>query len=319
MNAEFEGLNGGVTPMISPSASHNVTIRFTFDENAGGQVPLKVIATSTNNGDVEGEGEIVFPVGSQGWLRLTATEDLVIDSAGTYETVLTLRNQDNEMQTVTIDVEQGSSSTWYRASSDSESAPLTIQEGRERMITVKVVITETSLLNLNDDELVTSFEVWARSNTRSDSTNATIKVTLISSSSDGKGSTDAASEDASSGGSVIMDIGIWAVAIAIIGFLLVFLVRVMFEDEEEESSPWDTEEYESSIAAQYGAVPAAPEVPAAPDISSFAPPASTPPVVEPAAPAVADGVPPLPASGLPEGWTMEQWTHYGAEWLKKNS
>ena len=327
MNAEFEGLNGGVTPMISPSASHNVTIRFTFDGNAGGQIPLKVIATSTNDDDVESEGEIVFPVGSQGWLRLTATEDLVIDSAGTYETVLTLRNQYTDLQTVTIDVEQGSSSTWYRASSDSESAPLTIQEGRERMITVKVVITETSLLNLNDDELVTTFEVWARSNTLSDSTNATIKVTLSSSSSGGKGSTDAASEDASSGGSVVMDIGIWALGIAIIGFLLVFLVRVMFEAEEEESSPWDTEEYESSIAAQYGAVPAAPEVPAAPDVSSFAPPASTPPVipastppvVEPAAPAVADGVPPIPASGLPEGWSMEQWTHYGAQWLEKNS
>ena len=25
--------------------------------------------------------------------------------------------------------------------------------------------------------------------------------------------------------------------------------------------------------------------------------------------------PPLPASGLPEGWTMEQWEHYGQQWL----
>ena len=27
--------------------------------------------------------------------------------------------------------------------------------------------------------------------------------------------------------------------------------------------------------------------------------------------------PPLPAEGLPEGWTMEQWKWYGAEWLAK--
>ena len=27
--------------------------------------------------------------------------------------------------------------------------------------------------------------------------------------------------------------------------------------------------------------------------------------------------PPLPAEGLPEGWTMEQWKWYGAEWLSK--
>ena len=25
--------------------------------------------------------------------------------------------------------------------------------------------------------------------------------------------------------------------------------------------------------------------------------------------------PPLPESGLPEGWTMEQWEHYGQQWL----
>ena len=27
--------------------------------------------------------------------------------------------------------------------------------------------------------------------------------------------------------------------------------------------------------------------------------------------------PPLPAEGLPEGWTMDQWKWYGAEWLAK--
>ena len=28
--------------------------------------------------------------------------------------------------------------------------------------------------------------------------------------------------------------------------------------------------------------------------------------------------PPVPATGLPEGWTMEQWNHYGAQWLIDN-
>jgi len=27
------------------------------------------------------------------------------------------------------------------------------------------------------------------------------------------------------------------------------------------------------------------------------------------------GVPPVPATGLPDGWTMEQWTYYGSSWL----
>lgn len=33
------------------------------------------------------------------------------------------------------------------------------------------------------------------------------------------------------------------------------------------------------------------------------------------APAETSSYPPLPAEGLPQGWTMEQWTHYGKEWL----
>ena len=29
--------------------------------------------------------------------------------------------------------------------------------------------------------------------------------------------------------------------------------------------------------------------------------------------------PPVPAEGLPAGWTMEQWGWYGEEWLRNNS
>lgn len=29
--------------------------------------------------------------------------------------------------------------------------------------------------------------------------------------------------------------------------------------------------------------------------------------------------PPIPASGLPPGWTEEQWKWYGHEWLAKNA
>jgi PKD repeat protein len=28
--------------------------------------------------------------------------------------------------------------------------------------------------------------------------------------------------------------------------------------------------------------------------------------------------PPLPSTGLPQGWTMEQWVHYGEQWLAAN-
>ena len=46
-------------------------------------------------------------------------------------------------------------------------------------------------------------------------------------------------------------------------------------------------------------------------------PSSAPPSVAPPVEAFAAPIPPVPPGGLPAGWTMEQWKHYGAEWLKR--
>jgi hypothetical protein len=37
----------------------------------------------------------------------------------------------------------------------------------------------------------------------------------------------------------------------------------------------------------------------------------------PPEPVQPSGAPPLPPDGLPDGWTMEQWRHYGQEYLEK--
>ena len=71
------------------------------------------------------------------------------------------------------------------------------------------------------------------------------------------------------------------------------------------------------------AAPAAPPEPPAPEPPAPAPAASPePPAPEPAAAAdeSADsptGGPPLPEDGLPEGWSTEQWKHYGEEYLSR--
>ena len=36
-------------------------------------------------------------------------------------------------------------------------------------------------------------------------------------------------------------------------------------------------------------------------------------------PVLDSNAPPLPADGLPPGWTMEQWSHYGAQWLAQQA
>ena len=39
------------------------------------------------------------------------------------------------------------------------------------------------------------------------------------------------------------------------------------------------------------------------------------PTIEQSEPAIQPG-PPIPPSGLPEGWTAEQWTHYGHQYVE---
>ena len=78
-------------------------------------------------------------------------------------------------------------------------------------------------------------------------------------------------------------------------------------EKEDDLDDWD-DMYQDSLSATYGAVAAAPTVPMA------APPSPEPAAVPSVAPPVSAG-PPLPPEGLPAGWTMEQWEHYGQKYL----
>jgi len=64
------------------------------------------------------------------------------------------------------------------------------------------------------------------------------------------------------------------------------------------------------VPAPHLASSQAPAPTAAPSSASFTQPNAVPSVGLP------NAGPPLPAEGLPVGWTQEQWVHYGAEWLK---
>ena len=91
--------------------------------------------------------------------------------------------------------------------------------------------------------------------------------------------------------------------------MLLVLLSVLNTEEEEETD-WSQDGYEDNLSVTYGAVAAAPNVmsmeKSVPDIS---PPVSVE-VVSPE-----QSGPPVPEAGLPEGWTMEQWNHYGQQWL----
>ena len=72
-----------------------------------------------------------------------------------------------------------------------------------------------------------------------------------------------------------------------------------------------------AFAASPPQVAFAPPAAMTPETPAFAPPPpASAPTPEPVAEAAAG--PPVPAEGLPPGWTMEQWGYYGEGWLRDN-
>jgi uncharacterized membrane protein len=311
MNAHFDQLLDNMTPILEPQASHNVTVTFTFGNDTAPQVHLKVIATSVNDDTVSSFGKCRFSVGSQNWLRIISNEPILIDKGGEYEVVVRVRNQYTEGQSVSMSVEQGGTNRWYSADPSSTDREFWLGLEAEREVTIIFTIEESSLTNLDEDFLVTYVTVIAKSNTVPDAASLQLEVNLQKTSV-----TEALEESASDVDDVDwIGIATWVVGSILIISLFGILIVVLNGGEEEEEQVWDEDGYEDSISATYGAVAAAPTIGASgavetsktiPDISPPSGPAPQP---------VVSDMPPLPSGGLPEGWTLDQWKHYGQQWL----
>ena len=115
--------------------------------------------------------------------------------------------------------------------------------------------------------------------------------------------------------------GIVSIIVMILGMILVGLLGILAWTSlrgRNAGDPWDQVspmgleiEQEAPMAAPPSDMFAAPA--AQPIVSA------TPEPVPAAAPVTATGSPPVPAEGLPPGWTMEQWDHYGAQWLAQQA
>ena len=336
MVAEYTNLYDGKTPEIAIGASYNVSVRFSFIDGTDGQLTLGVIATSVNDANISATGSATYLVGSQNWLKIIPAEMLVIDEADPFEAwsmTVTVRNQYTTAQSVSMNLDNGDSSNWIQSRIANNDRTFSLAVEEERQVTVIFTVSQVTLDNLGQASLFTNLTLWAQSQTVSDAASTTLQLQLIES---GAASGDGANSD--SDGIDVLSILMW------IGFIGIFLVgigvifRILTEEEEEDDyGGWGTEGYEGSVEATYGAVAAAPTVPVAgapydapktiPELHDSMPPApatpaAMPPAPAPAAPApalsTADTAPPVPAGGLPEGWTMDQWNVYGQMWLEQN-
>jgi hypothetical protein len=212
-------------------------------------------------------------------------------------------------QTISMDKVDGDWSSYISVRIDNDDRSFSLESDTSRIVTIEIEVGEATLINLPSDTLTVNFTIYATSLTVADSPTAKLTVVLQKQTAD-KGDGDGASSDGNE--ELIKNIVLWGgflIVITVLGFITFKIVTTI--EKEDDLDDWDDMMYQDSLTATYGAVAAAPTVPmsAPPSTEPMAIPDSAPP----AAPSA--GGPPLPPEGLPDGWTMEQWTHYGQQYL----
>ncbi len=310
MVASFTNLIGGNTPEIDIGASYNVSVEFSFIDGTEGTLTLEVVATSVADSSISATGQASYIVGSQDWLDIRAIPPLDVTEDGEYEVTVRILNRYTTGQRVVMDLDASETNSWFESSIAKLDRDFALSTGETKEITITVTVSDTTLKNLNGDTLTVNLTVWARSETVSDAASQMLEITLFRT----DGDADAASDEA---GLQLEVIAMWGVFILVlVGGVLVLLSILNTEEEEDEYANWGEDGYEDSLSATYGAVAAAPSIPSGVPTPSAAPPAASAPA--PAATEEQSEGPPLPAGGLPAGWTMEQWKHYGQQWLEQN-
>jgi len=355
MNARVDGLVNSITPEIQPGSSFNVKVTFDFDLLTDGNLLLTVIVASTSDPMVSDNGEAVFTVGNLGWVKLLLSagdevELSTVEAGASYlvvvsesdEITLTLEvfNKHFDSQEVRVNFDDQISSGYFTLRVDELTSSFSIAGNDNRDIQLELVVPRSSLLSLPSEEFMVNLTIWVESDL--DVAPIQLQVKLIRASV-----VEIEPQGSEVGGLILNILGI-IFLVAILGALVFALVKVISDggDDEDDISGG----YEPSLLSHYGAggdgtsVPSAssfldglsqteewqppvkeessfesaspPAAPAAPTESPAPPSASASPEA-PQTPA-SQGGPPLPAEGLPAGWTMEQWRHYGQEWLERD-
>ena len=327
MNAQFTNLVDGLyTPIIDSGASYNVTVEFSFDTGVSGNLQMVIIGKSVYDNNVISTGGSTYSVGSSNsWLKILPSQQVIIDNFED-EVVLevTVRNQYSTAQSVSMDIDYGNSSSWYKSRIDSSDRQFVLGIGEDsvRVVTIRFEVTEDTLKTLENPTFDSEIILWARSDTVSDAAQSNIQVQL-------RKIIIETNDDASSGFDFV-GAATWLGFIIIIIGGIVVTIRILrnVEEDDDEYANWGQDGYQDSLTSTYQSVISAPTVPSGPPASVPAsmPPQSpelevTPksvPEINNQPPVAASSGPPLPDSGLPEGWTMEQWNAYGEMWLSQN-
>jgi hypothetical protein len=348
MNAvviQSDQYNPNSPPSVAQGSSVNITVQYSFDMGTNGLLELEVSARSVQSGGVAGGiGSAIFQVGTQGWIDLTPGTIVTLDTEGWVLVNLTIHNRHpTNSQFIRLDVEEGEARQFASVRVQSEDSSFVLDPDMKRSAAIKFTLTETQFMNLPEDEMLFNITVIATGD--DDVSEAIIQVKVIRESSAG-GANAEGGAGLGLGNILAFIIG----GIVVLG-LIVVLAKVVLSTNREEDEILSLEGYQRQLEETYGSMPAAPDVPvggiSAPSLpvtdevanSAYggaadifeqqmtATPAGSPPAGSPPTPPqaaspttqeeVPPGAPPLPPGGLPDGWDMTQWSHYGVQYLEQ--
>jgi hypothetical protein len=305
---------GGIatTTVIPSGETWDATVRFRFLADADGTLTLGLTATSVSDPTISDTGEATYLVGRQGTIDLTPPAPIeIVEADLIYTMEVEVKNKLNPLvypaQTISMDkVPDSAWSSYISVRIANDDGSFSLESDASRTVTVEVEVSEATLINLPSDTLTVNFTIYATSLTVADSPTAKLTVVLKKQSADnGEGDGTSSEEN----GELVKNIVLWSgflIVVGILGFITFKIVTSV--DKDDDFDDWDDMMYQDSLTATYGAVAAAPTVPMAP------PPISEPTAMPDTASPPSAG-PPLPPEGLPDGWTMEQWEHYGQKYL----
>ena len=299
------------TPIIASGETFDAIVRFRFLDGSDGSQTLGLTATSVNEPTISETGEATYLVGRQGTIDLVPPPRIDVEESNlVYTMEIEVKNKLNPAvsptQTISMDKVDGNWSSYISVRINNNDRSFSLPSDQSRTVTIEITVTDATLINLPQDTLLVDFSIYATSLTVADSPTTNLQVNLIKQTASNDGGDGASSED---DGELVKTIVLWSgflIVIAVLGFITFKIVTTVEKDEDLDD--WNAM-YEDSVTSTYGAVAAAPTVPMTP------PPSPAAPAAEPPAAPVASQGPPIPAEGLPPGWSNEQWNAYGQQYL----
>ena len=323
VSAKVEGKTQFRTPYIAPGSSYNLSVSYNFSSGVDGPRTVNLEATSVESG-ISSEGEARFDVGTVGYLLVlppsSSTNAMEIRESGDdYVIILPIRSAHPELeQQIRTEVEY---IQWkiYDARVAEVDRDFVLQAGETRNVTIHIDVSDEHLEALAENIEQISITLVIISDL--DTTSKTTEISLFKPDPVPEG-TDV--EEVAWKGANYLAI---AAGLAVMGAVLLAAFRI-FRDARaplEEFSSLD--DYRMTVEGWDGSKVSEGSLPSADDIANSMyggsqelfeqppPPSISSPPEDLTSPSSEALGPPVPESGIPEGWTMEQWQHYGQKWL----